>query len=269
MPITRLTLALASSADSVHIAAVGATLAARLGVTLEAMLFEDSKLLQLAEQHLLQRVRWPSGDAETLTPADLVAELRAHESAMRSALDVAAREAGITCSIRIVADVPGDQPLPETGEIAIVSEHGLLGHRRDLVRRLLGHVTGLLLLPQNHRPMRRPAVLVERAPRAEFLSLALEFARRIGPDHPIEIIVIGAAGPQVEHETRRLLSELGAGERTHVVDLSGASLWADRLPTMIDSLIVSGSELPAGAPALDMLLDRPRWPVLLLREAPA
>ena len=110
MPITRLTLALAASADSIHIAAIGATLAARLGVTLEAMLFEDRKLLQLAEQQILQRVRWPSGDVETLTASDLAAELQAHESAMRSALHAAAREAGITCSIRIVADVPGDQP---------------------------------------------------------------------------------------------------------------------------------------------------------------
>lgn len=266
MPITRVTLALAALADSVHIASVGAALAARLGVTLDAMLFEDRKLLQLAEQQLLQRVRWPSGDAGTLTAAELEEELKAHESAMRLALAAAARETGIACSIRVVADIPGEQPLPLTGGIAVVSAHGLMGHRRDLVRRLLGHVTGLLLLPQNHRQMRHPAVLVERAPRPEFLSLALELARRIGTGSPTEIIVVDTAGREIERETRRLLFELGVGERTHVVSLAAVPQRADRLPAPVDSLIVPGSDLSSEVDGLDPLLDRNRWPVLLLRE---
>ena len=264
MPITRVTLALASLADSLHMASVGAALAARLGVALEAMLFEDRKLLELAGQQLLQRVRWPSGDAGTLTVAELEAELRTHEAAMRLALDAAARKAGVACSIRIVADVSEEQPLPVAGGIAVVSEHGLLGHRRDLVRRLLGHVTGLLLLPHDHRPMRRPGVLIEHAPRPEFLSLALELARRIGADHPTEIFVAGTAGSQVERETRQVLTELGAGEGTHVVSLAGVPGWAERLPTPIDSLIVSGAELPTETQGIEALLDRKRWPVLLL-----
>lgn len=266
MPITQVTIALAALADSAQIAAVGAALAARLGVALEAMLFEDRKLLQLAERRFLQRVRWPGGVAEPLTAAELETEFQAHRAAMRLALEAAAREAGIACSIRIVADAPGDQALPRAGGIAVVSEHGLMGHRRDLVRRLLGHVTGLLLLPSDHPPMCRPAVLVESAPRPEFLALALELARRIGTDHPVEIIVAGTAGPQVEGETRRLLVELGAGQRTHLVSLAGIPGWADRLPTPVDGLIVSGAGLSTGPQALDPLLDRNRWPVLLLRN---
>lgn len=266
MPITQVTIALAAVADPAPIAAVGASLAVRLGVALEAMLFEDRKLMQLAERQLLPRIRWPGGVAEPLTAAELETEFQTHRTAMRLALEAAAREAGIVCSIRIVADSPGGPPLPVAGGIAVVSEHGLMGHRRDLVRRLLGHVTGLLLLPSDHQPMRRPAVLVESAPRPEFLALALDLARRIGAGHRTEIIVAGPAGPQVERETRRLLVELGAGERTHLVSLAGIPGWADRLPAPVDSLIVSGTDLSVGPQGLDPLLDRNRWPVLLLRN---
>ncbi len=265
MAITQVTIALAAVADSARIAAVGAALAARLGVALEAMLFEDRKLLQLAEQRLLQRVRWPGGGAETLTAAELETEFLAHRTAMRRALEAAAREVGIDCAIRIVADAPGEPPLPRAGGIAVVSEHGLMGHRRDLVRRLLGHVTGLLLLPTDHQPMRRPAVLVEHAPRAEFLTLALELAWRIDAGHPTEVIVAGSADPRVEGETRRLLVELGAGERAHVLSLVGVPGWSDRLPEPVDSLIVPGADLATAPWDLDPILDRGRRPVLLLR----
>jgi hypothetical protein len=265
MPITQVTIALSALADPAQVASAGAALAVRLGVALEAMLFEDRRLLQLAEQRLLQRVRWPGGGAETLTAAELESEFLIHRSAMRVALEAAAREAGIDCAIRIVADLPGEQALPVAGGIAVVSEHGLMGHRRDLVRRLLGHVTGLLLLPSNHQPMRRPAVLLESAPRPEFLALALELARRIDAGHPTEIIVAGTAGPQVEAETRRLLVELGVGERTHLLSLAGLPGWSDRLPEPVDSLIVSSSD-PANAPGeLDPIPDRGRRPVLVLR----
>ncbi|MBL8702035.1 MAG: hypothetical protein JNK67_26870 [Alphaproteobacteria bacterium] len=262
MAFTRLTLTFAAASASMDLAAIGAALAARLGVDVQAMVFVERTLLRLAELQQLRRVRLPSGESEAVSPAELALEFELQGERLRAAVEAAAREAGIAWSFESVADEAAETEVPFAGVIAMASANGLLGHRRDLVRRLFRRVHGLILLPASGGVIRRSAILVPERPAGRFLDDALEFARRVRGELPVDVLAAEGA----DAEARLALDRHGMVGLIHPlptpVDLSTLPT---RLPAAIDSLIVAAADFPEHDSPLGRLLEGVHRPVLLLR----
>jgi hypothetical protein len=270
-PLTRLTLTFSAAPSAARLATIGASLAAQLGVELDAMLFEDSTLLRLAESRLLRRVRVPSGESEAPSAIDLAREMQLHEARLRHAVVTAARSAGIASSFRVVPDDRSEAPFAACGEVVIVSQDGLLGHRHDVVRRLLGRVTGLLMLPSAPElmpaPLSRAAVLVGTTPRAAFLAAAFDFARRVNRGREVDLVSSDAGGEMALQAARAALAGSAMDLRLH--RLAATALLepgSETLPSVIDALIMSMADLPRDDGAIEAMLSRLRRPLLLVRD---
>lgn len=262
MAVTKITLTLTTAPAATPLATVGAMLAARLGAALEAVLFEDRQLLRLAESRLLWRVRMPSGEREAPSAADLADELRLHTEQLRRAVAAAARAAGIDASFQVLDEPADDMPLPIAGEIVVVSQDGLLGHRRALVRRLLRDAAGLLLLPTTPVRLGRAAVLLGPAAGKSFVAAAMDVARRLGADAIVDVVALAAGA-----DAGDVPAGVPPQSRVHhLAQLDPLEAWPDALPHAIDMLIMSSADLPQSPPALDALLEDPRRPLLVLRD---
>lgn len=267
MAITRLMLTLSIAPPSPRLAEAGAALAAQLGAALEAMLFEDRRLLRLADAQLVRRVRWPSGEGEAPSSDELAAEFRLHESRLRLAVASAARAAGIASSFRIVGDEPFEAPLPALGDIVVVAQDGWLGHRRDRLLRLLDRAHAVLLLPSTAPRIHAAAIVVGPASSRAYLESALEFADRVGHGRDVDVVAVGASGSEAEEVARRLFAQSARSPRLHRLGaLAQLPAWSESGAAPAGALVISAEDLPPGHESIESLLERTRRPLLLLRE---
>jgi hypothetical protein len=197
--------------------------------------------------------------------------MQLHEARLRRAVVAAARSAGIASSFRVVSDELTDAPLAACGEIVVVSQDGLLGHRHDVVRQLLGRVTGLLMLPSEpgrvQAPLSRAAVLVGASPRAAFLAPALDFARRVNRGHEVDLVSRDPGAELAMQAARAALAGTELGLRLHrLAATAEMDAGLDMLPSMIDAFIMSAADLPRDEGAIEAMLLRLRRPLLLVRD---
>lgn len=263
MAISRLTLTFTAASSSVELASVGAALAARLGVGIQGMVFLERNLLRLAELRQLPRIRMPSGESEAVGPAELAMELHLQGERLRAAVGAAAQKAGIAWSFESVVDEAAEIDPTATGAIVLATTNGLLGHRRDLVRRLFRQVHGLMLLPASTAMIRRPAVLIRERDAGQFIDDAVEFARRIRADRPIDVLLSDAVDAGVIDRLERWPTPLRIRRLPPSGDLEALGA---QLPAKVDSLIIATAALPEHESPIGRLLEASHRPVLLLRR---
>ncbi|HZD10049.1 MAG TPA: universal stress protein [Candidatus Binatia bacterium] len=273
--IRRILVALDTSAHSLAALETAARLASSVHAELVGLFVEDINLLRLAALPFAKEMRWPSSARRVLDEARMERELQIMAAQARRALAMAAEQAEIEWTFRVVRGTVSDEVLNAALEVDLLS----LGRAsRPLTRRVrLGSTAqaaaararGSVLLARKGANPELPIVVTYDGSRAGSRALMAAVHMAQSTDSNLIVLVMtddAEEAPQLAEDASNLLKNRVAHAEYRYLPTEGEERLPEVLKQEACGLVVLGGEshLLEGE-RLNDLIDDLDCPVLLVR----